>query len=284
MLSSSEVDGQSEYNPSSSSTSKKLSGDTWDISYGDGSGAAGVVYADKVVIGGATVTSQAVEAATSVSSEFTDDTTTDGLVGLAFDSINTVSPSPVETWFDNIKSSLASPLWTANLKKGEPGNYNFGYIDSSEYTGSITYASVSTTNGFWEISGSGYAIGSGSFVSSTYTTIVDTGTTLLYLPAAQVKAYYAKVSGSSDSSEAGGYIFPCSATLPSFTFGLGSYRGVIPASYLNYAVYSGSTCFGAIQPNTGIGFSIWGDILIKSQFVVFNAASSPQIGIAAKPT
>jgi hypothetical protein len=51
-------------------STKRLSGATWSISYGDGSGAKGTVYKDTVKIGAATVTSQAVEAATSVSSEF----------------------------------------------------------------------------------------------------------------------------------------------------------------------------------------------------------------------
>jgi hypothetical protein len=196
--------------------------------------------------------------------------------------LNTVSPTAAQTWFGNAKASLALPVFTANLKKGAAGNYNFGYIDSSEYTGTISYVPVNTDPGYWTITGSGYAIGSGAFVSSSYTTIVDTGTTLLYLPAAQVKAYYAKVSGSSNSNAAGGYIFPCSATLPSFTFGAGSYRGVVSGANINYGVYSGSSCFGGIQSDAGIGMAIWGDILIKSQFVVFNQASSPQVGFAAK--
>lgn len=81
-------------------------------------------------------------------------------------------------------SSLASPLFTANLKKGEPGNYNFGYIDTSEYTGAITYVAVNTANGFWEFTGNGYAVGSAAFVTSSDDAIADTGTTLVYLPTA----------------------------------------------------------------------------------------------------
>jgi hypothetical protein len=48
-----------------------------------------------------------------------------------------------------------------------PGTYDFGTIDSSKYTGTITYIDVDTDNGFWEFTGSGYAVGSGSFISSS---------------------------------------------------------------------------------------------------------------------
>ena len=232
-LPKSESSGHTLYNPTKSG--KVDSGETWSISYGDGSSASGNVYFDTVVVGGTTVASQAVEAAETVSSEFSSDAASDGLLGLAFDSINTASPNQVATFFENAIPTLLAPLFTANLKKGAPGNYNFGYIDSSEYTGDITYTAVNTANGFWEFTGSGYAVGSGSFVTSSIDAIADTGTTLLYLPAAAVEAYYAKVSGATNSEEEGGYIFPCTATLPSITLGIGAYRAVVPGSYINYA-------------------------------------------------
>jgi aspergillopepsin I len=77
-------------------------------------------------IGAVTATSQAVEAATSVSSAFTSDTDSDGLVGLAFSSINTVSPKPANTFFDNVKSTLDEALFAADLVKGGAGSYDFG--------------------------------------------------------------------------------------------------------------------------------------------------------------
>lgn len=121
---SSEQSGHAIYNPATSG--KKLNGYTWNITYGDQSGASGTVYADKVVVGAVTATSQAVEAATSVSSEFTQDADNDGLLGLAFSSINTVEPQQQTTFFDTVKSSLAKPLFTADLKKGQAGSYDFG--------------------------------------------------------------------------------------------------------------------------------------------------------------
>lgn len=259
-----------------------MSGYTWNISYGDGSGASGTVYADKVVVGSVTATSQAVEAATSVSSQFTQDTANDGLLGLAFSSINTVMPNKQTTFFDTVKSTLPSALFTATLKKGKPGSYDFGYIDSSKYTGSLAYTSITEADGFWEFAPTSYSIGSGSSVSfptSYGNSIADTGTTLLYVPPSVAKAYYAKVSGAINSASAGGYVFPCSATLPNFNVVIGGATRTVPGSYINYAPYSGSTCFGGIQSSSGIGFNIFGDIFLKSQFVVFDSGNT-RLGFA----
>lgn len=284
-LASASTTGHNVYNPSNSKTSKLLTGETWSISYGDGSSASGNVYADTVSVGKTTATSQAVECAETISSQFQSDTGSDGLLGLAFDAINTVTPDKQKTFFDNAKSSLLAPLFTANLKKGAPGSYDFGYIDASKYTGSITYVPVRTANNFWEFTSSGYAIGSAAVKASSIDAIADTGTSLLLLPTAVVTAYYSKVSGSKNDASQGGYTFPCSANLPNITLVIGGYKAVVPGTYINYApIAAGSkTCFGGIQSNTGVGFSIFGDIFLKSQFVVFDDASGgPQLGFAAK--
>lgn len=62
----------------------------------------------------------------------------------------------------------------------------------------------------------------------------DTGSTLVYLPDAIVRAYYGSVRGSGYNYAQGGYTYPCSANLPSFTVGIGTYRAVIPGSYITY--------------------------------------------------
>ncbi|KAI5308309.1 Type I transmembrane sorting receptor [Ascosphaera atra] len=83
----SEVGQHNTYKPGNSS--KKLPNSSWEISYVDGSGASGNVYTDEVSIAGVSVKNQGVEAATQVSSSFTEDTQNDGLIGMAFSKLNT---------------------------------------------------------------------------------------------------------------------------------------------------------------------------------------------------
>ncbi|CAO2652602.1 Nn.00g008850.m01.CDS01 [Neocucurbitaria sp. VM-36] len=262
--------------------SKEKKGYTWKISYGDGSGAAGKVYADKVVVGGVTATTQAVEAATSVSAQFTQDQDTDGLLGLAFSTLNTVKPQQQTTFFETVKSQLAQPLFAVDLKYHAAGSYDFGFIDKSKYTGSITYVNADNSNGWWGITATAYSVGT-TTTKATVSGILDTGTTLIYTDAAIVKAYYAKVSGAKNDSTQGGYVFPCSATLPDFSITVGGVQQKVPGKYVNYAPISAgsSTCFGGIQTDDGIGFSIFGDVFLKSKYVIHEYASStPRIGFA----
>ncbi|KAL2129439.1 hypothetical protein VTI74DRAFT_7813 [Chaetomium olivicolor] len=261
--SQSQVKGQTVYSPNKSTTAKKLEGYSWQISYGDGSSSSGDVYTDTVSVGGLAVSSQAVEAAKKVSSEFTSDANNDGLFGLGFSEINTVEPVPQKTFFDNAMSSLDAPVFTADLRAGSPGRYNFGFIDSKAYTGNLTLK------------------------STTIKGIADTGTSLFLLPSSVVTAYYGQISGAKYDTTQGGYTLPCSASPPSLSFGVGNNGAniTVPGNYIKYAPTSssGTTCFGGIQPDTDIGFAIFGDVALKAAFVVFDGTrGKEQLGWASK--
>lgn len=81
-------------------------------------------------------------------------------------------------------------------------------------------------------------------------------------------------------------MYPCSATPPSFTFGVGSARITIPGEYIDFGPIStgSSSCFGGIQSSAGIGINIFGDVALKAAFVVFDGASTPRLGWAARST
>nr|Q01972.1 RecName: Full=Penicillopepsin-1; AltName: Full=Acid protease; AltName: Full=Aspartic protease aspA; Flags: Precursor [Penicillium roqueforti]CAA59972.1 aspartic proteinase [Penicillium roqueforti] len=281
-LTSSQQSGHDVYNVGSLGT--KLSGASWSISYGDGSSASGDVYKDTVTVGGVKATGQAVEAAKKISSQFLQDKNNDGLLGMAFSSINTVSPTPQKTFFDTVKSSLGEPLFAVTLQgTGRPWHLRFGYIDSDKYTGTLAYADVDDSDGFWSFTADSYKIGTGA-AGKSITGIADTGTTLLLLDSSIVTGLLQEgYPGSQNSSSAGGYIFPCSATLPDFTVTINGYDAVVPGKYINFAPVStgSSSCYGGIQSNSGIGFSIFGDIFLKSQYVVFDS-EGPRLGFAAQ--
>lgn len=115
----SQMSGQKIYAPNKSSTAKQLADHTWSITYGDGSASKGIVYTDNFTVGGLTVESQAVQCAQQVSTSFTSETRLDGLLGLGFSTLNTVSPKSQLTFFDNAKTGLDSPVFVVDLKYKE---------------------------------------------------------------------------------------------------------------------------------------------------------------------
>jgi len=180
--------GHTNFDPTKSTSFKMITGASFTISYGDGSGAAGNVGTDTVDIGGATVTSQAIELATAVSTSFVQDTQSNGLVGLAFSKLNTVKPTPQKTFFDNAKASLAMPVFTADLARTPWRIYLRCHRTRPSFNGSLTWATVNTTNGFWQFSSSKFQVGTGAAMTvAGGQAIADTGTTLMLANAAVVQ-------------------------------------------------------------------------------------------------
>ncbi|KAF2965470.1 hypothetical protein GQX73_g8070 [Xylaria multiplex] len=277
-LSSAATQGHSLYDPSSSANFQLIQNAQFQIQYGDGSGAEGIVGTDVVNIGGAEVKAQAVELATAVTQSFVDDTATDGLLGLAFSSINTVQPKQQKTFFDNVQSSLAEPLFTADLRAGANGAYEFGRIDTSKFTGDLTFVDIDNSQGFWQFTSDTFAVDGGKTQTSVQgnQAIADTGTTLLLADPAVAEAYYAQVDGAQNDQQQGGFTIPCSANLPDLQLAVGDAMATIKGADLSFAPVdaAGETCFGGLQAGQSGGLQVYGDIFFKSNFVVFNGGNN----------
>ncbi|KAK6343839.1 hypothetical protein TWF696_007495 [Orbilia brochopaga] len=275
----SQTKGHRVFNPTKSTTFKKLSGYTWGITYADGSGASGTVGTDKVAVGSAIVQNQFVELPSTVSNNFVQGSN-DGLLGLAFGKLNTVRPKQSKTFFENAMSSLSNKLFTAYLRHAAVGSYDFGYIDRSKYTGNIVYTPINTQNGWWEFPSKYYKVGNTNYtLSAAATGIADTGTTLMLISSTAAKNYYATIKGAQANSQVGGYILPCATkNIPPFYFNVGPYVASVSGANVIYGTSLGtlggvSYCFGGLQPITGNQF-IFGDVFFKQNFAVFDYANA----------
>ena len=236
--------GHDRYDPTKSTTAKKILGSSWNIVYSDGAAAAGSVYNDTVTVGGLAVPNQAVELASSMSSDFTSDTDCDGIFGLGFVSMSNIKPVKRTNYFFTAtqQGSIRRTVFTADLKRGKPGSYDFGLVNPTKFTGSITYTPVDNSRGYWGFTSSGYGIDT-TYIAYPMPGILDTGTSILLLPGDVVSAYWSRVPGAKLDNSYGAYTFPCTSTLPSFTVGVGSAKYIIPGSYMNYGPVSSTSKF-----------------------------------------
>lgn len=173
------------------------------------------------------------------------------------------------------------------MSRQSAGNYNFGFIDQTEFTGSVNFVPVNTTQGFWQFAATGFKVGNNAATQFPHQAIADTGTTLMLMPQEAVQAYYAQVPSAQNNAQAGGIVFDCGENLPAFTAIINGYQAVVPGNIIKFAPLTGTAmtpgtqCFGGIQTATGLPFAIYGDIFLKAQFTVFDAGNM-RIGFAAK--
>ena len=247
------------YDPSKSQSSKRLAGQTWRIQYGDGTTASGNGYTDTVSLGnGVAVQTQAIGLATTASDQFITDQNNDGIMGFGASSMNEMKPTPQKTFWDNVKAGLDQPIFSVDLRRGAPGSFFFGGIDTGKYSGPMYYTRVdkAAAKGLWQFTATGYGVGSGKLNTDSFDAIVDTGSSTTYLPDDAVTAYYAGIDGAHFAEEVAGWIFPCSASLPDLAIGVEGHAMVSPGRYMNYAPLqegSSGTFLSSFRPSALLG-------------------------------
>ncbi len=165
------------------------------------------------------------------------------------------------------------------------GLFDFGFIDPAKFTGSIGFAPSIQPTGFFEVTTTGYYLGTSTTIHTlTWNIIVDTGTGDSRVPQAAADAYHAQIPGSMYLASADGYVYPCSNTnLPDFTVQLtNGVKVTWPGSGIATTFKpDGTNCFSNLKRGTGQNF-IWGDTFIESVFVVFDY-DNRRVGFASKP-
>ncbi|KAI9068283.1 acid protease [Trametes sanguinea] len=269
---SSNCSKKDKYNPASSSSGSLKSG-KFSIAYGDGSTVSGPVYTDTVTVAGITAKNQYFSPVNTISTSFASEAD-DGILGLAFPSISNLHQSP---WFNTAKAQGAVKNGVFGFKLAKSGSELYlGGTDSSLYTGGIEYHTV-TGSGFWQIKGASLLIGSNT-VQSSFQTIIDSGTTIIYGPPSAVAAFYKNIPGSKvyDSNN-GFYSFPCTSVPSNVAFNWGGKTWTISAANFNFGKINATQCVGAIAgQDLGLGANTWllGDSFMKNVYSAFSFDSN----------
>ncbi|KZP23602.1 acid protease [Athelia psychrophila] len=278
------VGANTKYTGSGTNTGNSVS-----VSYGSGS-FKGTEYTDSVTIGSATVAKQSI----GVASSSTGFTSVDGIVGFGPVDLteSTVDgETTVPTFMDNLSSTeilgVSFAPESGSSDDSANGELTFGGTDSSKYTGSITYTPKSTSGDFgpyWGVTVSSIDLGSTSLASSGGA-IVDTGTTLIYIPTSAYNKFLSAANGATDSTT--GLAKFTSKPTDTFSFTIGGTKlSLTPAQYLvpsaqysNFGI-SGSDYYSWIGDGgaSSVDFII-GQKFLENYYSVFDTANK-QVGFA----
>ncbi|KAI8972455.1 acid protease [Trametes punicea] len=289
------------YVPTSSSIQTH---NTVTVSYGSGS-FSGVEFADTVSVGdGLTVYCQGVGAAQS-SQGFEG---VDGIIGIGPPdlTLNTLSPdtgSTIPTITDNlftqgvISEHLVSVSFEPTTSTDDVnGELTFGGIDSSKFTGSITFAPITSTSPSSEFFGIDQSVryGSSTSILSTTAGIVDTGTTLMLLATDALERYKSATGAVLDNTtgllritqEQYANLQSLFFTISGTTFEFTANAQIWPRA-LNTAIGGDANSvyliIGDLSTNSGEGLDfINGQVWLERFYAVFDSGNS-RVGFATTP-
>lgn len=290
------------YDTSKSSSIQQTTGagSATTIRYGSGE-VVGSIVQDVVSMGGFSIPNQILLAVQQTTQGLLQGSVS-GIFGLAFSAIANTKAIPFWQALAT-GGQLTTPemgFWLTrssqtNTQKEVPGGaFTLGGTNSSLFTGDIEFLNMpGTTPTFWlltmqsiTVQGKSVSITTGSAALSA----IDTGTTLIGGPTADVNTIWAAVPGSSPVANMQGFFsFPCS-TQVTITLSFGGKAWPINSNDMNLGpIAQGSTqCLGGIfdlsqgsSIDSGSGNPNWvvGDTFLKNVYSVFRS-QPPSIGFA----
>ncbi|BCR89079.1 pepsin-like aspartic protease [Aspergillus chevalieri] len=277
------------YDGDSSSTYSYVSSN-FNISYADGSGAAGDYVTDTIHIGGVSIKDFQFGAGYSSSSS-------EGVLGIGYAS-NEVQvgrfgqsayPNLPRAMVENgLINSNAYSLWLNDLD-ANTGSILFGGVNKAKYLGDLKTLPVQTVNGGYSefiiaLTGVAFASESDSHNYSSNAlpaaVLLDSGSSLTYLPDSLVEDIYSDLNVVYESSSGVGYV-PCSLadeninitytfSDPSITVGMGELT--LDSGPLYFRDGTRACVFGIVP--AGDSTAVLGDTFLRSAYVVYDLANN----------
>ena len=170
---------------------------------------------------------------------------------------------------------------------GAAGELVLGGVDSKHYTGDFNYLPVQEMVpgrvGYWEIKLDSFEINGKNMVDSTKA-IIDSGTSLLAVPSAAIKAIAKQVGAKTVLPIAPfnkEYTMPCTGDSPDLDIMLGGNKYSLKQE--DYVINDGGTCLFAMTgldvPAPAGPLVILGDVFMRAYYVKFDL-DNKQIGLA----
>lgn len=270
------------YNASASKTSSKLP-DLFKINYGDGSSTSGIHYTDSVKLAGITIKNQTFAGVSTLSDSFQQDPT-DGILGLAYPAISHLhSSSFIENAFR--QGLIPSKMFSFKIAN-EGGELYLGGVNPARFVGPLEAHPV-TRQAYWQI-GNGSVNINGYTIIQRGEMIIDSGTTIIYGPKADVEKLYSRVQGAKKYGKREGlWKFPCAkAPSVSFSWNGGRQWTIEPKKMsLGKVETNSEDCIGAISSQSvGLNNSwLLGDTFMSNVYSVFNPTEGVNTVAFAKP-
>ena len=251
-------------------------GTVFDIRYGSGP-VSGVTSQDTVSVG-ELVSSKQLFAEVNVTSGLGPAYSIgkfDGILGLGWGSI---SVNEMPTVFSNIVASkvLDEPLFAFYLQEKagilqKHSELILGGVDTAHYTGEIEYLDLKSES-YWEVPLKGVKLGaSGSYIGSSTSAVIDSGTSLMAGPTADVKAL-AAAAGATPFLH-GEYPIDCKKNAPDIVIDLGT-NMTFTLTMSDYVITDGPIClFGFVGidiPAPRGPLWILGDIFMRKYYSIFD--------------
>jgi len=227
-----------------------------------------------------------IQSASIVSDSFERETGFSGIMGLAKLLDNYIQP-PQPSFLSVLQKQLKAPVFTVDVRKNATSRFDFGRVDQTLASDNITWLDTDPTSPMWSVEFELTAwTGNSVWLYHKFQAIIDTGTSLMFLPELLASMYWEKVPGV--DSSLGSYRFPCNVTdsLPDLLLKLPrtDHVLVIPGQYLNYgpADSDNDLCWGGMQGSGQLnGVIIMGDVMLKALFVAFDVEKG-RVGFANK--
>ncbi|EFQ98749.1 hypothetical protein MGYG_01767 [Nannizzia gypsea CBS 118893] len=258
----------------------KITNEKWAVTYGTGK-VSGVMVNDTMSFAGFELVTPFGSASTA-SEDFLN-YPMDGILGVGPQDPNAKFPTVLQLLMqqNHMKKNVIGINLQRSSDGATDGQITFGDIDTSKFSGELTYSSV-VPNGYqWEIAADDFIMDGEPLNFKGRSGIIDTGTSFLILPPADAELVHSKIPQAVKGSPF--YTVPCSTKTDIKLSIAGVKYTIQPKDYVGYETATKGICNSLIVGQQFLGPKQWlvGDVFLKNVYSVYDY-DKRQVGLAAR--